>query len=252
MRIPLIVGNWKMNLTTKEAASLVEKLKSRLSDIGEVEVAVCPPFTSLETVAEKCRESGIYVGAQNMFWEDQGAYTGEISPVMLKDLGCSYVILGHSERRQFFGETNENVSRKVKSALKHKIIPIICVGETLSQREAGETDRVCREQLMESLKGVDNLEGDEIVIAYEPVWAIGTGRTASPKDADHVANFIRVILANTYSTRTAEKVRILYGGSVKPENIVEFIAQPNIDGALVGGASLKADSFGEIVRLCLI
>ncbi|KUK10067.1 MAG: Triosephosphate isomerase [Clostridia bacterium 41_269] len=252
MRIPLIVGNWKMNLTTKEAASLVEKLKSRFSNIEGVEVAVCPPFTSLETVSKLCKESSIHVGAQNMFWEEQGAYTGEISPLMLKDLGCKYVILGHSERRQFFGETNENVSRKVKSALKHNIIPIICVGETLAQREAGETDRVCREQLQESLKGIDNLEGNEIVVAYEPVWAIGTGKTASPKDADHVANFIRLILANMYSAKTAERVRILYGGSVKPENIVEFMAQPNIDGALVGGASLKADSFGEIVHLCLV
>jgi len=250
MRTPIIAGNWKMNLTRGESAALVEDLKQRTAEIEGVEVVVCPPFTALETVVAKCSGTNITVGAQNMYWETAGAFTGEISPLMLRDVGCKYVIIGHSERRQLFGETNESVSKKVKAALEHRLVPIICVGETLAQREAGITDRVCREQLQEGLKNVGKILGEEIVIAYEPVWAIGTGKSASAKDADHVNNYIRLLLANMFGSKAAEKVRILYGGSVKPENVEEFIAQPNIDGALVGGASLKADSFSEIIRLC--
>jgi triosephosphate isomerase len=182
-----------------------------------------------------------------MHWEASGAFTGEISPVMVKDAGCKYVIIGHSERRQYFGETNDTVNAKIKAALEHELTPIMCVGETLEQREAGVTDRICREQVVEGLKGIDSNLLKDIVVAYEPVWAIGTGKSASAKDAEHVINYIRQVLADLLGTDAAEKIRIQYGGSVKPENTEELMAQPNIDGALVGGASLKAESFAGII-----
>jgi len=237
-----------MNMTRADAVALVKDLAASIEGIDGVEVVVCPPFTALDAVAEVCKETGIGLGAQNMHWEVSGAFTGEVSPAMVKDAGCKYVIIGHSERRQYFGETNETVNAKVKAALAHQLIPIMCVGETLEQRETGVTDRVCREQVVEGLKGIEGADLTELVVAYEPVWAIGTGKSASAKDAEHVINYIRSVLAELLGADIAEKIRIQYGGSVKPDNIDELMAQPNIDGALVGGASLKAESFAGIVR----
>lgn len=235
-------------MTGADAVALVEGVGKEIAGIEGVEAVVCPPFTALEAVAGVCAEAGIALGAQNMHWEDSGAFTGEISPVMLRDVGCKYVIIGHSERRQFFGETNETVNLKIKAALKHKLIPIMCVGETLEQRETGITDKVCREQVVGGLEGLDSTALEKLVVAYEPVWAIGTGKSASAKDAEHVINYIRQVLAELLGKAAAENIRIQYGGSVKPDNIDELMAQPNIDGALVGGASLKADSFSALVR----
>jgi triosephosphate isomerase len=247
VRTPIIAGNWKMNMIRADAAALVQGLGKALEGIENVEVVVCPPFTALDAVAAECANLGIGLGAQNMHWEASGAFTGEISPVMVKDAGCKYVIIGHSERRQYFGETNDTVNAKIKAALEHELTPIMCVGETLEQREAGVTDRICREQVVEGLKGIDSNLLKDIVVAYEPVWAIGTGKSASAKDAEHVINYIRQVLADLLGTDAAEKIRIQYGGSVKPENTEELMAQPNIDGALVGGASLKAESFAGII-----
>ena len=249
MRTPIIAGNWKMHMTRGEALALVQGVGKTIEGLEGVEVVVCPPFTALDAVAHECAEVGIALGAQNMHWEASGAFTGEVSPVMLKDAGCKYVIIGHSERRQFFGETNESVNAKVKAALEHKLLPILCVGETLEQREAGVTDKICREQVVEGLQGIDSGRLNELVVAYEPIWAIGTGKTASATDAEHVINYIRLVLAELLGMDTAQNIRIQYGGSVKPENIDELMAQPNIDGALVGGASLKAASFADIARL---
>jgi triosephosphate isomerase len=250
VRTPVIAGNWKMHLNRDEAGGVVENLIEKVKDIKNVEIVLCPSFTSLERIVTQCEGTNIKTGAQNMHWEREGAFTGEVSPLMLKDSGCTYVILGHSERRQLFGETDANVNKKVKAAVQHNLKPIICVGETLEQREAGVTDKVCREQLQEALKDLHINEVEGIVVAYEPVWAIGTGKSASAKDAEHVNNYIRIILSSMFGSNTAEDIPILYGGSVKPGNIEELIAQPNIDGALVGGASLKAESFAEIIRIC--
>lgn len=247
MRTPLIAGNWKMYKTTGEARELVMSLKKNLAGIRGVEIAVCPPFTVLASLTELLKDSEISLGAQDLFWEDEGAYTGEISGLMLKDLGCRYVIIGHSERRQHFGETDEQVNKKVQAALKHKLEPIICVGETLEQREADETETLVKEQVEKGLQGVEEEEAGNIVIAYEPIWAIGTGRSSTGVDANRVAGLIRRTLTALYSPAIGEKIRILYGGSVKPANINEFMTQPDIDGALVGGASLDAESFTEIV-----
>ena len=247
MRKPLIAGNWKMFKTTAEARDLVNGLKKSLAGVEGVEVAFCPPFTVLATVAELVAGTEFQLGAQNLFWEDEGAYTGEISGLMLKYLGCRYVIIGHSERRQYFGETDEQVNKKVKAAFKHGLEPILCVGESLAQREAGETEKLVKSQVEKALAGVPAEAAERIVIAYEPIWAIGTGRSASGADAGRVAGLIRQTLTALYSPEVAEKVRILYGGSVKPENIKEFMNEPEIDGALVGGASLKVDSFTGIV-----
>lgn len=235
-------------MTRADAVALVKSLGKAVEGIENVEVVVCPPFTALDAVAAECSDLGISLGAQNLHWEASGAFTGEISPVMLKDVGCKYVIIGHSERRQYFGETNETVNAKIKAALEHKLTPILCVGETLEQRETGVTDRICREQVIEGLKDIDSRLLKDIVVAYEPVWAIGTGKSASAKDAEHVINYIRLVLSDLLGADTAEKIRIQYGGSVKPDNIEELMAQPNIDGALVGGASLKAESFASIIR----
>ncbi len=247
MRKPLIAGNWKMYKTTAEARALVSGLKKNLAGTGKAEAAVCPPFTVLASLTELLMDSGISLGAQDLFWEDEGAYTGEISGLMLKDLGCRYVIIGHSERRQYFGETDEQVNKKVKAALRHGLEPILCVGESLAQREAGETEALVKEQVEKALQGVEEEKAGKIVIAYEPIWAIGTGRSSTGEDANRVAGLIRQTLAALYSPATGEKIRILYGGSVKPENIKEFMAQPEIDGALVGGASLDVESFTKIV-----
>jgi len=245
MRKPLIAGNWKMHKTVPEAVSLVKELKELLTEIKDREVLVCPPFTAIYAVKSEIEGSPIKLGAQNMFYEEKGAFTGEISPLMLKDLGCSYVILGHSERRHIFGETDELINKKVASAVKHGLVPILCVGELLEERESGKTKSVVERQLLGGLKGLK--EGDEFVIAYEPVWAIGTGKTATPEQAQEVHKFIRELLAENFGREKAERVRILYGGSVKPENIKGLMEMPDIDGALVGGASLRADSFAKIV-----
>lgn len=248
MRRRIIAGNWKMNKTRDQAVDLVGDLKEMLADVGDVEVVVCPPFTALDAVREALRGSNIELGAQNMYWEEEGAFTGEISPLMLRNLGCTYVILGHSERRTYFGETDEGVNRKVKSALANGLLPIICVGETLEQRDAGKTEEVVVRQTKAALSGVKTNGAERIVIAYEPVWAIGTGRNASADEANRVIHLIRQSVAEVFNERIAQEVRIQYGGSVKPQNIADFLGQPDIDGALVGGASLDAASFAAIVK----
>lgn len=247
MRKPIIAGNWKMHKTVAEAQALVQDIVRLTADVGEVEVVVCPPFTALYPVQTVLSGTHVRLAAQNVHWEKQGAFTGEISPVMLRDVGCDYCIIGHSERRQYFAETNETVNKKVKAALAHGLIPIMCVGETLAEREAGATEAVVGEQVREGLAGLTADQAAAMVIAYEPVWAIGTGRTASPQDANAVCAFIRAIVREMFGA-AADRVRIQYGGSVKPENSAELMAQSDIDGALVGGASLDAASFSGIVK----
>ncbi len=245
---PIIAGNWKMNKTVKEALELVNGLKKELKDIRDIDIVVCPPFTGLEEVAKIISGSNIQLGAQDVHWEDSGAYTGEVSSPQLKELGCQYVIIGHSERRAYFGETNESVNKKVKSALLHNLTPIICVGERLEQREKGQTFEVIKDHVQNGLKDITLEEVKGIVIAYEPVWAIGTGITATPEQAQEAHSFIRNLLKQLYSEEAAHSVRIQYGGSVKPDNIADLMAKVDVDGALVGGASLKLDSFVKIVK----
>ena len=248
MRKTIIAGNWKLNKTSLEAIELVNALKRELVDINAVDIVVCPPFTALLDVKEILLESNIALGAQNVFWEDSGAFTGEISAPMLKAIEVQYVIIGHSERRQFFGETNETVNKRLKAALKHKLIPIVCVGENLQEREANKTFDVVRNHVQGSLAGLSKDEIKGLVIAYEPVWAIGTGKTATTQQAQEVHKYIRGLLEKMAGLEAAQAVRIQYGGSVKPENTAELIGQEDIDGALVGGASLKAGSFAAIVK----
>jgi len=250
MGTPIIAGNWKMYKTIGDAVNFVHELAGRVSGVQGVEMVVCPPFTALAAVAGKLREmrTNIALGAQNMYWENEGAYTGEVAPGMLKEIGCRYVILGHSERRQYFGETDDIVNRKVQAALAHELIPIVCVGERLEERESGTTEAVVRRQLVASLVGLTAQQMARLVVAYEPVWAIGTGRTASAADAQQVNQFIRFLLRDLFGETTATSVRIQYGGSVKPGNTAELMAQPDIDGALVGGASLEVDSFTDIIK----
>jgi len=247
MRIPIIAGNWKMNTTVDEALDLVDEMIDDLEDVEGVEVVLCPPFVSLDALAEALGGSSVAIGAQNMHYLDKGAYTGEISPVMLADL-CDYVILGHSERRQYFGETDELVNKKVVAALHHGLIPIVCVGETLAQHDAGQAEAVVTAQVQGCLAGLSAADVAGLVIAYEPVWAIGTGRAATGADANAVIATIRRTIAELHDYATAQAVRVQYGGSVTAANIAEFIRQPEIDGALVGGASLKAEEFVGIVR----
>lgn len=247
-RKPIIAGNWKMHKTRQQAADLANALAASVGTYDAVEVVLCPPFTALETVAQAIRGTKISLGAQNCHWADQGAYTGEISPLMLVDVGCKYVIIGHSERRQYFAETDESINKKAQAAYRHGLIPIICVGETLEERQAGKTESVVTTQVRGCLQGLPAEKVAESVIAYEPVWAIGTGQTATKEQAQEVHALIRKLVAEMFSTDVAEKIRIQYGGSVKPQNIRELMAQPDIDGALVGGASLEADSFAAIVR----
>lgn len=247
-RKPIIAGNWKMFKTVPEAVAFTRVLKASLAGLDGVEVAVCPPFTALAPVAEVLRGTDIAVGAQDVYWEDKGAFTGEISPVLLKDVGCRYVIIGHSERRQFFGETDEKVNRKVKAVFSHGLTPIMCVGEMLEEREAGITEKVVRTQTEAGLVGLTPEQVAGMVIAYEPVWAIGTGKTASDEDAQQVSGFIRSLVKDLRGAGVAEQVRIQYGGSVKPANTAGLMAQPDIDGALVGGASLEVESFMGIIK----
>ncbi len=247
-RLPFIAGNWKMNKTAGEALDLVRQLKAALSNVVGVEVAVAPPFTALYAVSEELKKSFIRLAAQNLFYEEKGAFTGEISPLMLKDVGCQYVIIGHSERRQFFGETDETVNRRIKAALGQGLKPIFCTGEALKEREEGKAFSVIEKQVEGGLRGIGEEGVKNIVIAYEPVWAIGTGRTATPEQAEEVHRFIRKRIEKLYSREIAEGIRIQYGGSVTPENVKGLMSQENIDGALVGGASLKSETFSKIVR----
>lgn len=247
MRKPIIAGNWKMNNTISEGLELVSKIK-HVADNTDVEAVVCVPFISLYSVKNELKDSNVKLGAQNMHWENSGAFTGEISPLMLKEIGIDYVIIGHSERRQYFNESNETVNKKVLAALKHNIDPILCVGETLQERESNIEEKVVKEQLLIALKDVSEEDMKKIVIAYEPIWAIGTGKTASSDDANKMAEFIRNTVKEIYSEEISEEVRIQYGGSVKPNNVTEIMNQYDIDGALVGGASLKADDFIQLVR----
>lgn len=248
MRKPIIAGNWKMHKTVGEALALVRELCGITSGVTDVEIVICPTFTALYPVHMAICEGPLRLGAQNMHWEGQGAYTGEISPAMVKEVGCTYVIIGHSERRQYFGETDDTVNKKVKAAIAAELIPIMCVGETLEQREAGITEGVVGRQVRQGLTGLTAEQIAEMVIAYEPVWAIGTGRTASSEDANAVCRYIRQVVTELAGTDSAEKVRIQYGGSVKGENIAELMAKSDIDGALVGGASLDAESFAKIIK----
>ncbi|AGL03541.1 triose-phosphate isomerase [Desulfoscipio gibsoniae] len=250
MRVPIIAGNWKMYKTVGEAVNFVRELAGLVAGVSGVEIVVCPPFTALAVVAAQLHSQGgnIALGAQNMYWENEGAYTGEIAPGMLKEAGCRYVILGHSERRQYFGETDVTVNKKVHAALAHNLLPIVCVGERLEERESGTTEEVVRGQVQGSLAGLTAQQVAGLVVAYEPVWAIGTGRTASAADAQQVNMFIRGLLSDLFDEAAAGAVRIQYGGSVKPGNAAELMAQPDIDGALVGGASLQADSFAGIIK----
>ncbi len=238
-----------MYKTINEAIDLANGLKRQLFklDFASVEVVLCPVFTALSEVAEILNETDIGLGAQDVYWQEEGAFTGEVSPVMLKDAGCQYVIIGHSERRQFFGETNETVNLKIKASLKQGLTPIICVGENLQEREANNTFKVIQNHIQGSLAGISAQDILKVVIAYEPVWAIGTGKTASPDQAQEVHKYIRGLLKEMFGEEAAQSIRIQYGGSVKPENIAELIGKPDVDGALVGGASLKVDSFSAIV-----
>jgi triosephosphate isomerase (TIM) len=244
-RTPIIAGNWKMNTTASEAVDLTDAMLPRLVELPDVERVVCPPFVSLAAVRERLAGGPVLLGAQNLYFEQKGAYTGEISPLMLRDL-VDYVIVGHSERRQYFAETSELVGKKVKAALDHGLKPIMCVGESLDEYEIGHTEHVVTEQVRTGLAGLGSIPG--LVIAYEPVWAIGTGKASTGPDANRVIGMIRGIVESMFGPEVAVSVRIQYGGSVTPDNIREFMEQPEIDGALVGGASLKADAFVDIVR----
>jgi len=248
MRKTIIAGNWKMYKTLREGQELVIALRRELYQIEDVDIVVCPPYTLLAYLADALETSNILIGAQDLYWQDEGAFTGEVSPVMLKDIGCKFVIIGHSERRQYFGETNESVNNKIKAALKHDLTPIVCVGETLSQRESDKTFKVLDDHIENGLKDITDIDILKIVIAYEPVWAIGTGKNATPQQAQEAQKYIRDLLRKMYNDDIADTVRIQYGGSVKPENITELMREPDVDGALVGGASLKIETFTEIVR----
>ena len=243
---PFIAGNWKMYKTIPEAVELAKALKEASSEQIEAELVVIPPMTALSEVKKATEGSQVKLGAQNIFWEDEGAFTGEISAPMLKAAGCEYAVIGHSERRQYFGETDETVNRKIKAALAHDLIPIMCIGESLDEREKGKTIEKVEDQINAGLEELGKDEISRLIIAYEPIWAIGTGLTATPSQAEEVHIFIREKLAEKYGNETASCAIILYGGSVKPANTYELIKEKNINGALVGGASLEADSFIHI------
>lgn len=251
MRKPMVAGNWKMHKTAAEARSLVAELRPALKNIAEVDRVLCPPFTDLWTVRSLLEGTDIGLGAQNMYWEDSGAFTGEISPPMLSEV-CQYVILGHSERRQYFGETDETVNKKIKAALDHGLTPIVCIGESLDENKAGRTTEVVKGQVRNGLSGLSAEDGAKLIIAYEPIWAIGTGLAATPENANQIhRDVVRSGLSDLFGEEIGESIRILYGGSVKPDNAADFFTQTDIDGALVGGASLKADSFIEIVKAAI-
>lgn len=250
MRKPIIAGNWKMNLLPAEGVDLVLALWEKIKGQDAVEAVVCPPYVDIVTVADAIRSFSmdIGLGAQNMHWEDKGAFTGEISPPMLLDLGVKYVIIGHSERRQFFGETDQGVNRKVRSAFEHGLVPIMCVGESLKQREAGEASNIVSDQVKRGLFEIDAKYIPGLVVAYEPIWAIGTGKAATSDDAQSMNALVRETIVGLYGKDAADAVRVQYGGSVNPENVAELMDMPDIDGALVGGASLKPEDFAALVR----
>ena len=248
MRKPIIAGNWKMNNTVADTAKLLDELKPLVADVTSADVVVCVPFTDIAAAAAAVKGTNIRVGAQNVAWADKGAFTGEISADMLKEAGAEYVIIGHSERRQYFGETDESVNKRTVQALKHGLKPIVCVGETLAEREGGVTEKVLDGQLEGGFAGLTAGQMADIVVAYEPVWAIGTGKTATSEQAEETIRYIRGKLAAMFGRDTADKVRIQYGGSMNPGNASELMAQPDIDGGLIGGASLKAADFTKVVK----
>jgi len=248
MRTPVIAGNWKLHKLIGEAEAMVGELRPLVADVTDVEIVVCPPYTALAAVRSRIEGSNIALGAQNVYHESAGAFTGEISPEMLVDAGCKYTIIGHSERRQYFGETDAGVNKKVRAALDAGLRVMVCVGETLDEREADRIETVVNREVTDGLVGLSGADMSNVVIAYEPIWAIGTGRTATPEQANEVHELIRGLLSKQFGTECADSVVIQYGGSVKPENISALMAQPHIDGALVGGASLTATSFADIVR----
>lgn len=248
MRTPVIAANWKMHKTVAEAVNFARDLKAKAAPVNNVEIIVCPTFTALGPVIKELAGTNIKVAAQNMHWELRGAFTGEISVDMLKDLGCTHVIIGHSERRQYFGETDETVYKKVQTALGSGLIPIVCVGESLAQREAGTAEQVVRTQVEAALQGFTPDQVAGLIVAYEPVWAIGTGKKASDEDAQQMDAYIRKVISGLHDQETAARVRIQYGGSVKPDSAAGLMAKPDVDGALVGGASLEVDSFIGIIK----
>lgn len=245
----VIAGNWKMHKTNSEALQLANQIRMKTTDITKTRMIICPPFTALSVVYEVIKDSGIHLGAQNMFWEKEGAFTGEISAGMLKSTGADYVIIGHSERRQYFGETDETVNKKVKVALENGLKPIVCVGETLEQREGNVTLKVVGKQIRGAFANIKAEDMEKVIVAYEPIWAIGTGKTATPEQAQEVHAEIRKMIAELFSPSVADALVIQYGGSVKPENAESLLKQQDIDGALVGGACLKADSFSAIIHI---
>jgi triosephosphate isomerase len=247
MRKPIIAGNWKMFKTVSEAISFVNEVKGK-AEVQGVESVICAPYTNLPALVEAVKGTSLRIGAQNLHFEDNGAFTGEISGVMLKELGVNYVIIGHSERRAYFAETDEIVNKKIVAAFKYGITPIVCVGEKLEDREAGKTKDVCKVQTEAAFKGISAEQAAQVVIAYEPIWAIGTGKSSTAEDAQDVIGYIRQIVSGLYEESVANSVRIQYGGSVKPGNIAEYMAQPDIDGALVGGASLESASYIQLVE----
>ncbi len=258
-RIPLVVGNWKMYKTNRETVDFCRLLKEKVNSWSEVsalkekkvEVAIAPPFTALSSAAQALEGSFIGISSQDVFWAETGAYTGEVSPKMLADVGCRFAIIGHSERRQYFYETDDSVNRKASALMAQELVPIVCVGETLQERQAGQAFAVVERQIREGLKGLTLKNAGDLVIAYEPVWAIGTGQTATPQQAEEIQAVIRQRIAEIFSPSISEKIRILYGGSVKPDNIADLMGMKDIDGALVGGASLEVKSFTQIIRGCL-
>ncbi|GBR76636.1 triosephosphate isomerase [Candidatus Termititenax persephonae] len=247
MRKPIMAGNWKLNKNHLETLAFIDEITPVLSGVGDVDIVICPPFTSLNVATARTKGTNIKIGAQDLFWEKSGAYTGEISGEMLKVLGCDYVIIGHSERRQYFGETNQTINKKIFAAFASGLIPIVCVGETWQERSAGQVEQVLSAQIREGLQGLNAEYHGKIVIAYEPVWAIGTGQTATPAQANEAHVLLRKLLGEIFA-ETAQDIRIQYGGSVKPENVRELMAQSDIDGALIGGAALKAASFEKLVK----
>lgn len=246
-RTPIIAGNWKMFKTVPEAKSFIEAVKGK-AEVEGVESVICAPFTNLPALVEAVKGTSIKIGAQNLHFEDNGAFTGEISGVMLKDLGVDYVVIGHSERRQYFNETDETVNKKVHAAFRHDLTPIVCVGEKLEEREANQTKDVCKVQTEAAFAGLPSDQAAKVIVAYEPIWAIGTGKSSTSQDANEVIAYIRGVIKDLYNEEVANAVRIQYGGSVKPENVAEYLGQSDIDGALVGGASLQPESYIALVE----
>lgn len=244
----IIAGNWKMNKTAAEGVEFIREFSALVSDCKDVEIVVCPTFTALAQVVEAAAGTNVKVGAQNIHWAENGAFTGEISAEMLKETGVEYVIIGHSERRQYFGETDETVNKRLSAALAAGLIPMVCIGELLEERESGKTEEVLKTQITGAFKDISSEDMEKIVVAYEPVWAIGTGKTATPEMAEETHAFVRSVIAELYTQDVADKVRIQYGGSMKPGNSAELISQADIDGGLVGGASLQPESFAELIR----